>query len=51
MYEFYKTAKNEEKDEAEDAVETGCRHFISHLLGEDVAEVDSRGQLSSSSLK
>ncbi|PAV82020.1 hypothetical protein WR25_03049 [Diploscapter pachys] len=38
VYEFYKTAKNEEKDEAEDIVETGCRHFISHLLGEDVAE-------------
>uniref|UniRef100_A0A0K0DPX8 Secreted protein n=1 Tax=Angiostrongylus cantonensis TaxID=6313 RepID=A0A0K0DPX8_ANGCA len=38
MYEFYKNATGEQKEEASDIIEAGCRHFIAHMFGDDNAE-------------
>uniref|UniRef100_A0A1I7X520 NPA domain-containing protein n=1 Tax=Heterorhabditis bacteriophora TaxID=37862 RepID=A0A1I7X520_HETBA len=38
MYEFFSSATGEQKEEASDVIETGCRHFIAHMFGDDNAE-------------
>nr|CDJ97735.1 EGF domain containing protein [Haemonchus contortus] len=38
MYEFYTNTTGEQKDEARDIIESGCRHFIAHMFGDDNAE-------------
>ncbi|XGW05346.1 hypothetical protein V3C99_016036 [Haemonchus contortus] len=38
MYEFYTNTTGEQKDEAHDIIESGCRHFIAHMFGDDNAE-------------
>ncbi|WKY08975.1 hypothetical protein Q1695_001831 [Nippostrongylus brasiliensis] len=38
MYEFYTNTTGEQKEEASDIIESGCRHFIAHLFGDDNAE-------------
>ncbi|EPB68821.1 hypothetical protein ANCCEY_12088 [Ancylostoma ceylanicum] len=39
MYEFYTNTTGEAKEEARDIIESGCRHFIAHMFGDDNAEV------------
>ncbi|KIH52468.1 hypothetical protein ANCDUO_17431, partial [Ancylostoma duodenale] len=39
MYEFYMNTTGEAKEEARDIIESGCRHFIAHMFGDDNAEV------------
>lgn len=39
MYEFYTNTTGEQKEEASDIIEAGCRHFIAHMFGDDNAEV------------
>ncbi|KAK5977037.1 hypothetical protein GCK32_007955 [Trichostrongylus colubriformis] len=38
MYEFYMNTTGEQKEEAGDIIESGCRHFIAHMFGDDNAE-------------
>ncbi|PIO59030.1 hypothetical protein TELCIR_19519, partial [Teladorsagia circumcincta] len=38
MYEFYTNTTGEQKEEASDIIESGCRHFIAHMFGDDNAE-------------
>ncbi|VDM75170.1 unnamed protein product [Strongylus vulgaris] len=38
MYEFYSNTTGEAKEEAKDIIESGCRHFIAHMFGDDNAE-------------
>lgn len=38
MYEFYTNTTGEQKEEASDIIEAGCRHFIAHMFGDDNAE-------------
>lgn len=39
VYEFFEAAEGEQKEEATDTIDTGCRHFIAHMFGDDTAEV------------
>ncbi|ETN77154.1 laminin EGF-like protein [Necator americanus] len=38
MYEFYLNTTGEAREEAKDIIESGCRHFIEHMFGDDNAE-------------
>ncbi|CAI4231580.1 unnamed protein product [Auanema sp. JU1783] len=38
VYEFYRSAKGEQKEDARETIDTGCRHFIAHMFGDDTAE-------------
>lgn len=39
LFEFYKSTEGEKRNDAKEIIESGCKWFISHMLGEDIADV------------
>ncbi|VDM24189.1 unnamed protein product [Toxocara canis] len=39
LFEFYEGTKGEKKNDAREIIESGCKWFIAHMLGEDIADV------------
>uniref|UniRef100_A0A914RZG9 Laminin EGF-like domain-containing protein n=1 Tax=Parascaris equorum TaxID=6256 RepID=A0A914RZG9_PAREQ len=38
LLEFYKSTEGEKRNDAKEIIESGCKWFISHMLGEDIAD-------------
>uniref|UniRef100_F1KTT7 DVA-1 polyprotein n=1 Tax=Ascaris suum TaxID=6253 RepID=F1KTT7_ASCSU len=38
LFEFYKSTEGEKRNDAKEIIESGCKWFISHMLGEDIAD-------------
>ncbi|KHN81410.1 DVA-1 polyprotein [Toxocara canis] len=46
LFEFYEGTKGEKKNDAREIIESGCKWFIAHMLGEDIADSIEEQRLS-----